>query len=59
MPLHFLCRDMPRGMLNISQTQALKSPKPGFVRLGIHFTMSDEDVELLASAVAPWRMLRV
>ncbi|CAE7243491.1 ttcA [Symbiodinium natans] len=36
--------------------------RPGFVRLGIHFTMSDEDVELLASAVEwiagnGWRLL--
>ena len=30
------------------------SSAPGFVRLGVHFTMSEKDVELLASAVAAW-----
>ena len=31
---------------------------PGFVRVGVHFTMSTAELELLGSAVDPWTVVK-
>ncbi|CAE7627898.1 ttcA [Symbiodinium sp. CCMP2456] len=54
--------DLARSFDEALLRSAQEVLRPGFVRLGVHFTMSDQDVELLAAAVEwiatnGWRLL--